>query len=344
VGWARIDDAFDDHEKVLALLDLDDGAAALGLWTLCLTWAHRNTRRKGKTPGLLPATLPRRFLGARGRDLAAVLVEVRLWDVVDDGWMIHDFAEYLPDKEVSAARSAAGRKGAATRWGNRQTDGNLPSVDGKTDGKTMAADGTGHEEPSSPASDAPDEEPSSPGDGNEPSPDGNLPSVCYESDDKAIASDGSRAGARRVRAWVGSEVKDRTSVTHPQPAPAEPVASGDGVLIELPIAVPKRPEPGSDDDPSWLKFWAVYPNKVSKKEARARWAKLIKAGADPELIIKGAERYAAEQARLRIPKHKIKNPDGWLNGERWDDEPREDQAPAGEFGYVETPAWSPYRD
>jgi hypothetical protein len=54
VGWGRIDDAFDDHEKVLALLDLDEGIAAIGLWTLCFTWAHRNTRKKGKTPGLLP--------------------------------------------------------------------------------------------------------------------------------------------------------------------------------------------------------------------------------------------------------------------------------------------------
>src|ERR1700756_687428 len=35
VPWARIDDGFDDHPKVLALLDHDDGAAALGLWVLC---------------------------------------------------------------------------------------------------------------------------------------------------------------------------------------------------------------------------------------------------------------------------------------------------------------------
>jgi len=30
MGWARIDDGFDDHPKVLALLDMEDGA----LW-LC---------------------------------------------------------------------------------------------------------------------------------------------------------------------------------------------------------------------------------------------------------------------------------------------------------------------
>lgn len=213
MAWARIDDGFDDHPKVLALLDMEDGAAAIGLWTLCLTWAHRNTRRKGKVPGLIPSTLPRRFVGAEGRRLADLLVNVGLWEQVDDGWLIHDFAEYLPSAEVSAARSAAGKKGAAKRWG-KQTDGNLPSgshaddgklpssehgnlpsvsypedgnvpsvchpVDGKRDGKTMAHDGR-----------------SAPGaaknldvettDGMEPSPDSKLPSGSHGGDGKPMA-------------------------------------------------------------------------------------------------------------------------------------------------------------
>lgn len=246
MGWARIDDAFDDHEKVLALLDLEEGAAALGLWTLCLTWAHRNTRKKGKTPGLLPTTLPRRFLGPRGRELAAILVEVRLWDVVDDGWMIHDFAEYLPDKEVSAARSAAGRKGAAARWGNRQTDGKLPSADGKSDGKPMAGDGDANAKRAPKATDPPPGTPFGPADGNEPFEDGKLPSVSHPSDGKPVANDGSRAGARRVRVDVG------TTVLFPEPGP-EPVppsagadapTTTDQLIGDWLDHVPKRP-PGT---------------------------------------------------------------------------------------------------
>ena len=50
--WARIDDAFDDHPKVLAVLEHEQGGAAIGLWTLCLTWAHRNTLKRGKVPGV----------------------------------------------------------------------------------------------------------------------------------------------------------------------------------------------------------------------------------------------------------------------------------------------------
>jgi len=213
VAWARIDDGFDDHPKVLALLDMEDGAAAIGLWTLCLTWAHRNTRRKGKVPGLIPSTLPRRFVGAEGRRLADLLVNVGLWEQVDDGWLIHDFAEYLPSAEVSAARSAAGKKGAAKRWG-KQTDGNLPSgshagdgklpssgygnlpsvshvedgslpsvchpVDGKRDGKTMAHDGR-----SAPGA-AKNLDVETTG-GMEPSPDSKLPSGSHGGDGKPMA-------------------------------------------------------------------------------------------------------------------------------------------------------------
>ncbi|MFC4006563.1 hypothetical protein ACFOY2_04980 [Nonomuraea purpurea] len=220
-----MDDAFDDHEKVLALLDLDEGIAAIGLWTLCFTWAHRNTRKKGKTPGLLPSTLPRRFVGARGKDLARLLVDAGMWDVVSDGWMIHDFVDYLPDKEVSAARSEAGKKGAAARWGNKKSDSNLPSGDGKPNGK---ADGRDMAAPVSGESDdavTPVEDPVNSPDGNQPSRDSNLPSGSHPGDGKAVASDGSRAGARWERVDVGTtELFPIPSPRPAQPSAAEPAA------------------------------------------------------------------------------------------------------------------------
>lgn len=162
MGWGRMDDGFDDHPKVVALLDRDDQAAAgvaVGLWTLCWTWAHRNTRKKGKTPGLIPAGLPRRFLGVAGRQAADLLVEHGLWDTHESGgWMIHDFGDYLPTDETRAARSEAGKRGAAARWGQRAS-----------------------------AEDA----------GVAPDSDGNLPSVCHDPDGSGEATDGSRAPARR---------------------------------------------------------------------------------------------------------------------------------------------------
>lgn len=155
MGWGRIDDEFDEHPKVLALLDENDeadAAAALAIWSLCFPYAHRNSRKRGRTPGFIPAGLPRRYLGSLGRRGAEILVKHRLWDITDNGWVFHDFAEYLPSEKVREERAAAGRKGAAARWHGKgkpeatpsQPDGKLPSDDGSLpsgDGKPMANDG-----------------------------------------------------------------------------------------------------------------------------------------------------------------------------------------------------------
>lgn len=143
-----------------------------------------------------------------------------------------------------------------------------------------------------------------------------------------------------VVAVVGSELKDRTSVTDHQdpepdpPSPAEAVADGDGVLIQLPSARPAKPKPGSDDDPHWCEFWAAYPRKVDKGHARSAWAKAVKR-TDPSLIVKAAAAYRDDPTRPHEAKY-IPHPATWLNGERWGDEPP-DAAPHYQPGrtYVE---------
>jgi hypothetical protein len=214
MSWARIDDAFDDHPKVLAVLEHEQGAAAIGLWTLCLTWAHRNTRKRGKVPGLLPASLPRRYLGPGARELAALLVKERLWeDRAGEGWVIHDFERYLPTEQTRDARAEAGKRGAEARWGKRAgRDSKLPSEDGKP----MAADSNS----GSPGQRNDDEDPDTlwqplP-DGKEPSFDSNLPSGLPSSDGKPMASDGSRAPARRA---IPNGIA-------PTPAPGVPPTAG----------------------------------------------------------------------------------------------------------------------
>jgi len=222
--WARIDDAFDDHPKVLALLEHDDGAAAIGLWTLCLAWAHRNTRRKGKVPGRIPASLPRRYLGtAPGRGAAKLLAGVGLWDVVDDGWDIHDFDQYLPTAETSSARSEAGRRGAAARWGKQGetagADSKLLSADGKlssdvmaNDGNVIASDGSGMAPEGAEAATPPPDPGTVNIDGKLPPHDSNEPSEGG----KPIASDGSRAPARRA---ISKEI---APTPEPTPGSQEP--------------------------------------------------------------------------------------------------------------------------
>jgi len=265
-----MDDGFDDHPKVLALLEEEGGVTAVGLWALCFAYANRVTRRRGKTPGLIPTSLPRRYCGPAGRELAALLVKVGLWDEHPDGWLFHDFADYLPSEDTSSKRAEAGRRGAAARWGTDATAG---------DGNSMAREWQG--------------------DGKLPFPDGNEPSVSHDVAIDPMANDGSRAPARR----------DPTPIPIPIPMPTKTSSS---------TRTPSRA--GSDDDPAFSAFWSAYPRKTDKGHGRKAWAKALKTGVDPQLIVLGAQAYATYCARDGTPQTYIPHPATWLNGERWSDE------------------------
>lgn len=84
---------------------------------------------------------------------------------------------------------------------------------------------------------------------------------------------------------------------------------------------PEAEKPDRFDD-----FWAAYPKKVAKPEARKAWAKAIKTH-DPQHIIDAAKVYArSEQVERGFAKH----PQGWLNGERFNDADLQPAAPRAE--------------
>ena len=62
-------------------------------------------------------------------------------------------------------------------------------------------------------------------------------------------------------------------------------------------------------------FWAAYPRKTAKGNARKAWATAVKQ-ADPETIIAAAGRYAKSVTDPKFTAH----PATWLNAERWLDE------------------------
>jgi hypothetical protein len=88
-------------------------------------------------------------------------------------------------------------------------------------------------------------------------------------------------------------------------------------------ATPTRPVPSpnkrASDDDAFNRFWSVYPRKVAKKAARTKWDTVTKT-TDPEQIIEGARKYAKKCELERTEKNFIKQPDGWLNAGRWEDE------------------------
>jgi hypothetical protein len=92
---------------------------------------------------------------------------------------------------------------------------------------------------------------------------------------------------------------------------------------------PSSPAPRAKaEDAEFSRFWAVYPRKVGKGEARKVWARLRKQGVDPGELIAGAIRYRDDPKRK--PEY-TKHPGPWLNAERWTDqlETQSNGAPRG---------------
>lgn len=78
-------------------------------------------------------------------------------------------------------------------------------------------------------------------------------------------------------------------------------------------AAPKRDDRFDD-------FWALYPNKVKKAEARNVWKTVLRKKVDPDHVIAGLTRqveiWRAEGREKRYTPH----PTSWLRAGRWDDE------------------------
>jgi hypothetical protein len=112
VTWFKVDDKLHDHRKVRMLGTSTERLAALGLWTVCGSWAADHT-----TDGYVPVTVARRD-DPKGR-YARRLVAVGMWsEVVKDGeagYQFHDWEIYQPTstelEQRRRLRAEAGRLG-----------------------------------------------------------------------------------------------------------------------------------------------------------------------------------------------------------------------------------------
>lgn len=152
MSWLRIDDSFEDHPKVDSLSD-----AAHRLWVRAACWCRKPTN--AHTFGFVPRGRLRSIgknsgTQAQLEKLALELVnatgdgmfEHGLWEADEGGWRFHDWANYQPENDeerIKAKRSAAGRKGAAARWGTaKPSDATVDAIlDDIASGKP---DGTAH--------------------------------------------------------------------------------------------------------------------------------------------------------------------------------------------------------
>ncbi len=98
--WVKLDDQFADHPKVLMA-----GPLASWLYVCGLTYCSRLL-----TDGFIPTAQVRRLADVdNAQELANKLVEVGLWDIVDNGFQIHDYLQYNPTAESIKSRQESDR-------------------------------------------------------------------------------------------------------------------------------------------------------------------------------------------------------------------------------------------
>jgi len=132
--WVKLDDGFTEHPKIARV-----GAVGAWLQIQALCYANRNL-----TDGFIPDGIARSFLsrgvtrlehrdqgtlvwtlgehnGMQGLDLPdvdwlALMVDARLWEIVEGGYVIHDYREYQPTRaEVLAERTRHAKNQQAYR-------------------------------------------------------------------------------------------------------------------------------------------------------------------------------------------------------------------------------------
>jgi hypothetical protein len=140
------------------------------------------------------------------------------------------------------------------------------------------------------------------------------------------------ADAARATPPPPAPSSDRTRpVQDPKPEP-RPDDGEQLALLEAPGSGPGVVSITSQRDASFARFWAAYPRKTGKQDARRAWDKALKSGPGLEVLIASVEAYAAYRAGddPRFTKH----PATWLRGGCWDDElpARNARAASGDTG------------
>lgn len=115
--WARLDDRFHSHRKVMRAWK--HNRAAIGLHVLALTYTCGHELDGHVDTEFVELLLPR---PSERRHAVTALVDSGLWTENGSGWVIHDFLKFNPSaaelrekREKEAARKAAARASKSER-------------------------------------------------------------------------------------------------------------------------------------------------------------------------------------------------------------------------------------
>jgi len=270
--WVRLDCTVASHRKLLRA-----GGDAAWFWVCGLAHANGHTTNGVIHRDDLVALYPcAEWSATKRRNLAAKLVEVGLWDVIDaDSWMIHDYADHQSEamSEAVEARREREREKKRTQRSAGKSGGSQGVSPGDTRGDTQ-----GSPPPVSPQMSPP------------------VPGVSPPSDRPTVRP---------------SDSGETSSLSSPPVVPPSGVVAGDAPPAETPARAAKgkraKPAPTPDTIPlpgtlarrvfdAIVGDRALAPITVNPGDASQRWADPDAfPGVDVLAQVKRAGEYAAER-------------------------------------------------
>lgn len=314
--WVKIDDGMATHPKLLKA-----GPLALAIQIRAICYASQN-----KTDGFLPfAVVPLLTFGidppTQSIDWPSVLIDNRLWDTHNDGYVIHDFLDWNLSKrdqeKFKEKKARAGRKGASSKWSS------LPAKADDSRGNITAAEwremlnvydnhclrcgstsplvrdhvipryqgGTNHVT--------------------------NIQPLCRScnSSKGSDTTDYRLTCAHTKHKWLAdaSQVPAHCSVAHEWHATSTSTSSSSS-NSSLNFSI--------NQDSEFEKFWKLYPKKKGKKAALKAWKKAADLPSIDRLRSVIEQEKQTEQWKKDRGQY-IPHPATWLNEGRWADEPTE---------------------
>jgi hypothetical protein len=121
-----------------------------------------------------------------------------------------------------------------------------------------------------------------------------------------------RENANKNNDSVHDVTRTRADIADPSP---EGFLSPEPPILPNPQPVPPSPPKGGSSPTDFAEFWALFPNKVGKRDAEKAFVKASNR-ADLQAILAGLRLYAA-----KTDDRPWCNPATWLNQDRWEDAP-----------------------
>lgn len=114
MSWFRVEGKAPSGVKHAPLSD-----RAFRLWVTAGCWSAEH-RTDGMIQRGIPETLTRAPQGRALKSTIDELVAARLWEVTEEGWLIHDFGDWNITSEEYARKQEAGRQGGRASGSKRQ--------------------------------------------------------------------------------------------------------------------------------------------------------------------------------------------------------------------------------